>query len=133
MEVDKLKTSIEKNLGQTYSITESKLRNPRIKIPNVPHRYSEEELENIIREQNPLVVEQEHFKIVYIKKLREGECVTVYAECSPIFFHNFMFNKKIYMGWERVPVYEDVSVLRCFKCQLYHHKGNDCRSSARMC
>lgn len=33
-----------------------------------------------------------------------------------------MSRKKVYIGWEHYPVYEDLSVLRCYKCQAYNHK-----------
>lgn len=35
--------------------------------------------------------------------------------------------KKVYIGWERLPIYEDLSVLRCFNCQHYQHKTSECK------
>lgn len=35
---------------------------------------------------------------------------------------------KVYIGWERCPVFEDLDVLRCFNCQAFHHKQQECRN-----
>lgn len=53
----------------------------------------------------------------------------IIVECSPDIFHKFMMYKKIYIGWERLPVYEDINVQRCFKCQEYTHKAKDCKNT----
>ena len=39
-----------------------------------------------------------------------------------------MKNKKIYIKWERLPVYEDLPITRCFKCQEFHHKISKCEN-----
>lgn len=32
----------------------------------------------------------------------------------------------MYIDWERYPIYEDVSVTRCFNCQGFYHKSATC-------
>ena len=34
--------------------------------------------------------------------------------------------KRIYIGWKRFPVYEDLNALKCFNCQQFHHKSDNC-------
>ena len=36
--------------------------------------------------------------------------------------------KKLCIGWERFPVFEDLDVPRCFKCQGFFHRNNDCQN-----
>lgn len=38
--------------------------------------------------------------------------------------------KKMYIGWERYPVYEDIGLIRCYNCQEYNHKSNRCDNEA---
>lgn len=41
-------------------------------------------------------------------------------------FSKLMNLKKVYINWQRYAVYEDLSVVRCFKCQQYYHKSENC-------
>lgn len=36
--------------------------------------------------------------------------------------------KKLYIGWERCPVYEDISVPQCYNCCGYYHKNTNCNN-----
>lgn len=42
------------------------------------------------------------------------------------FIGSFMSGKKVFLGWERCQLFEDISIPRCFKCQAYYHKSNEC-------
>lgn len=33
---------------------------------------------------------------------------------------------KICIDWERLSVYEDLNVIRCYSCQGFHHKAGSC-------
>lgn len=37
-----------------------------------------------------------------------------------------MNKKKFYIGWEKCRVYENLTIKRCFKCQEYYHKSDEC-------
>lgn len=37
-----------------------------------------------------------------------------------------MEHKKIHIEWSRCPVYEDLTVTRCYNCQEFYHKNNKC-------
>lgn len=124
---DKVKNEVNKNLLNNYTIIETSLKKPRIKIPGVTLDLSKEEFEFQLRKQN-FISDEEYFKVTYIKGYTEKKTRTIFAECSPKIFHELMYNQKIYLGWNRYSVYEDINVLQCYRCQFFHHKSSDCRN-----
>lgn len=127
-EIQKLKASAAQILGENYEILETTLRNPRIKIVGINKDYTKDEMETIIKKQNTIIAEDDLFKVTYIKSFKHKNSKTAYAECSPKIFHHFMNVKKIYLGWEILPVYEEINVTKCFKCQQFHHKTGECKN-----
>lgn len=126
-DMEKLKTSAIQALSKDYEIIETSLRNPRVKIPGLKCVYSEAELERVIKTQNEMIItENESFKVSFIKSFKAKGYKTAFAECSPRLFQILLQNKKIFIGWERYSIYEDISVLKCYKCQQFHHKSNVC-------
>lgn len=127
-EIEKLKTEAERTLGREYDVHITKLRNPRIKIIGYRGDATEEEIEKDIREQNLFMTERDELKVTYIKKHKHNNYKTIFAECSPGLFHKVTNIKKVCIQWERYRVYEDISILRCFKCQEFYHKTSECNN-----
>lgn len=116
--------AVRSSLGAAYTVELSKLRKPRIKIPGFNQNMSEAEIENSIKQQNRL---QGDIRVVYVRKKSSG-AQTIFCECSSGAFSKLMELKKICIGWERYPVFEDLGVPRCFHCQAYYHKKGNCRN-----
>lgn len=131
-EMEILKNEAEKNL-QNYEIQLTKLRNPRFKIVGCEGNLNEEELETCIRAQNQFIADSDEMKITFVKEIKSKHTHTIYGECSPELFSKFMAVKKIFVGWESCPIYEDISILRCYKCQGYYHKSDNCPQKIEKC
>lgn len=100
------------------------MRKPRIVITNFTQGdMTEDDIQVCIANQNQF--KDEEVKVKYVSKSRAGQR-KIYCECSAAAFSSLMSRKKVYIGWERYPVYEDLSVLRCYKCQAYNHKMDSC-------
>lgn len=124
-ESELLVEAMKDSLGESYCVEMSKMRRPRVKIASFGQRMSGDEIVGCIKSQNQLKGEIE---VVHIKEKRSG-LNTVFCECSPDAFKKLMEMKKVCIGWERYPVYEDLDILRCFRCQGFHHKKNVCRGN----
>lgn len=111
---------------QEYDVQLTKLRRPRIKIIGYKGELDKDELNICLREQNKFIEDTDEMEITYIKRNKKNGLCTIYGECKPSLFHKFMAVKKIYIGWERYPIYEDLSINRCFKCQEHYHKSDKC-------
>lgn len=100
---------------------------PKIKITGYTGDMDMKEIEECIKKQNQIITSEDEFKITYIKKSKNKNS-TIFAECTPRLFHRIMNVKKLFLDWERLPVYEDIKVPRCYKCQDYYHKNTNCQN-----
>lgn len=53
---------------------------------------------------------------------------TVVAEVDSKTFGNIMSLGSVNIGWNRCPVYEELNLMRCYKCLSFHHKANECKN-----
>ncbi|KAG5879766.1 hypothetical protein JTB14_028697 [Gonioctena quinquepunctata] len=117
----------KQDLSNTYQIQMSQLKKPRIKIITTNNNMDKEEIEECLRSQNEFVTPEDYLKVTFIKKVTNGK-VTVCAECSAPLFKKFMDNKKVFISWERCPVYEDLTISRCKICNDFDHKDKYCKN-----
>lgn len=124
-ETQLLKEEIIKKLQDKYDVNYTKMRKPRIKIISYGQDLKEKEIEESIVEQNNLP--QGSITVKYVRKEKSG-LKTIFCECSIQSFHKIMAEKRIFIGWERLLVYEDLDIPRCYRCQGFYHKSNNCRN-----
>lgn len=124
-QTNKLMETTREKYNEKYDIKLTKMRNPKIKIPNFRQNMNVDDIQKSIENQNDT---NGIVKVTYIKTNKNGS-KTIYCECCSSSFKTIMETGKINIGWERYSIYEDLSVLRCFKCQAYHHKMNDCKNA----
>ncbi|KAG5875282.1 hypothetical protein JTB14_035923 [Gonioctena quinquepunctata] len=117
----------KQDLSNKYQIQMSQLKKPRIKIITTNNNMDKEEIEECLRSQNECVTPEDYLKVTFIKNVTNGK-VTVCAECSAPLFKKFMDNKKVFISWERCPVYEDLTISRCKICNDFDHKDKYCKN-----
>lgn len=138
-EMTKLKTTVQSKLGDNFKVIESLQRKPKLKIVYIDEedlKLSDEELTNSIKKQNKLGMQEESLRIVKRLKTqsnrrgkKEGAIIIEADERT----HEIMLSQgKVNIGWKRCPVFNHISVKRCFKCWGYHHIAKNCIRSA-MC
>lgn len=111
-----------------YDVQILKLRKPRVKIIGYKGDLEKNDLERCLRVQNQFICNDDELEVTFIRRNPKNKVCTIFMECSPKLYHNLMVTKKIFIGWERYPVYEDVSISRCFNCQEHYHKTEGCES-----
>lgn len=114
------------NKLKDYEVKITKMRQPRFKITGYQGELDVEEIEACIRDQNQVVEENDELKVTFIKHNRKSNTHTIYGECSPLLFHKLLNIKKVFVQWMRYPIYEDITIQRCFKCQEHYHKDTQC-------
>lgn len=124
-DLETLKREAESKL-QDYEVHLTKMRKPRFKIIGYEGGLDIEQINKCLREQNKFIKEIDDLEITYIKHNKNNSLCTIYGECNASLFHRFMAMTKVFIGWERYPVYEDLSIMRCFKCQELYHKSDKC-------
>ena len=73
------------------------LKYPKVRIPGISLNYTEKEFETIIRSQNKIILDDDLFKITFVKTFQTKHTKTIIAECSPKVFKELMCMKKIYV------------------------------------
>lgn len=125
-DIEVLQKEANNKLNRNYEIEVTKMRKPRIKIAAFNLDLDESEIEKCIKEQNQIFAKEDELKITYIKKRKDRDSI-IYGECTAGLFHKLMSIKKVFIKWQRFPVYEDISFNRCFKCQEFYHKITECQ------
>ena len=125
-EVNTLSTEITNKLGSSLEIFQHKLRKPRIIIYNVPEDITPEILGTTIRTQNPeLLIEEDNISPKFRYKNRRGKH-NIVMEVSPQ-ARKQILQTKLKLGWEICNTADYIVPTRCYKCNRYNHKHNDCR------
>lgn len=130
-----IKDAVQSKLGENYNVTESQQKKPKIKIINI----SEEEMElgdgeliDTIKRQNSM----DGSRISVVKKLskrknmelsqprsKDGSIIIEVDEVT----HDLMLKKeKLNIGWRKCPVFNHISIKRCFKCWGFYHIAKNC-------
>lgn len=115
-------------LNNKYNIRLAQMKKPKVKIITSSNTEMPlEEIEASLRKQNKIIKDEDHLEVTFKKTLPNGK-TTIFAECSGKLFQQLMINKKVFLSWERCPVYEDLTVRRCRKCYAYDHKEAFCKN-----
>lgn len=125
-DMDKFKVEAANKLSGKYDFESPKKINPRVKIIGYTGNKSLETLEESIRAQNRWIDTTDYLKVTYLRKFNNKNYTTIYAECSGSLYSKMLDCGKVHIGWERLPVYEDIKVLRCYNCQGFNHKSDKC-------
>ena len=131
-----LKNIAVNELSENYDVEIPKLRKPKIIIIGVHEQHLENEIEfiNKIKRQNCLNGGND-IEINIVKKYipKNKKMHNVIMELTPDTFMQIMGKNRIFVGWDSYPVYEYISVLRCFKCCKYGHKAENCKQENYTC
>lgn len=131
----KMKEEATKLLGSNYTINETKLRKPSVKIINLRDDITEEEILESIANQNEEFgfSTEDEMDVKIIKKNRNGNSVSAVINCNGSTYNKFMAARKINIGFEKCPVFENIYLVRCFKCFGFNHKIGECKQVETTC
>lgn len=123
-----LKDSLDQKLGSKYSITESKMLNPRMLIRNVNLdglNTPDEIINNIIVLNTFTKIEKTDIK--FVTKLDYVNNTNLVIEVTSILRNALLKEGFVFIGWKKSPIFDHVRVLKCFKCCSFGHKANVCK------
>lgn len=127
-ERNKLKEAISSKLGEKYDVAEPTIKNMQMKLVGMSTEQTEEELISIIKQQNNMITEETHIKILKIFKNKNvkyeqyGAIIEMqYEKCQEM-----LKRSKLKIGWDICKLYEYTNVMRCFKCHGFNHTTKTC-------
>lgn len=129
--MQKLHEAARNALGDHYEIQIPEFKKPKIIIVGIHEKYLTD-LDMFINKLKDISNTNE---IRFIKKYKppRKEHFNVLLDVSIEAFNFFMNERKLRFGWDSFPVYEFVSVLRCFKCWKYGHMASLCKQDRFTC
>ena len=118
----------EQDTEDKYTVQLPQMKKPRFKlVMPTTNDMNMEDITNCIKQQNQYIQDDDYLQLTYIKQIQNNKSI-VFGECSGDLFGRLMASKKVFISWERCPIYEDTRIPRCKKCFGYNHKESDCRN-----
>jgi hypothetical protein len=141
-ECDTLSEEITKNITGLNVERPTKKR-PTIIVRNINPNISEKELLDCILENNKEISDylmssksdiNNEIKLRFKFRKQTTKMSDKYClEISPILRKTIMKSKTLFICWELCPVEDSLPIVRCFKCNGFGHKSNQCKSSDEIC
>lgn len=130
---EKMKEETERMLGENYTISETKLLNPCVTVSNISGEMSKEDVVEAIRVQNVFLGDADNFKLKVLKKARNNKSLYAVLECNGSCYQKMMGSRRINIGFNKCPIYENINLIRCYKCCRFNHLARDCSISKEVC
>lgn len=130
-----MKEEVSKVLGSEYTVDETKLRKPSVRITNLRKDITKEEVYECIVSQNEDsgFSTEDYLDVIIVKNCKKRDTAFAIINCNGSSFNKFMTSGKINIGFLKCPVYENVYLGRCFKCLGFNHKKEECKQSETIC
>lgn len=136
--VDTIQKKLSENLTDKFDceVERQKQRKPVIKLVGInDYNGDENELLENIRKQNDMEDESYEIELMFVRevKLTRRSYHTAYIKTDKKTFDKIMCTGRLNILWDRVKCFENVNVLRCFKCSRFGHIIEKCTSEDFIC
>lgn len=127
-----VKKKIEDKLGSDCTIKEPVLKEPRIKIVgDFSPDLSDNEIMDCLTRQNDFIMENAKIEVVKIKKRADYVCVIIKTDEST--FKQMIKARKVKIQFSVCQIFEDIELIRCYKCSRMGHFMDNCPSASTIC
>lgn len=124
---EQLKCALVESMGEGYEVDETRMRQPAVFIGNLDENIDSESLIDSIKSQNDFITEEDQMQLSLLRKNRRKNGQFAIIQCNRSAFNKLIKAGRVYVGLRRCPLHENLSVLRCYKCYKFNHKGKDCK------
>lgn len=125
---NKLVKLADERLASEYNVHELKSVQPKVRIVGMAQSLEETEFLRYLRAQNQLLFSDDSkcslIKISAIKNDQKTFQATIGVDVET--YARLMGSRRVVIGFDSCVVYDAVSVLRCFKCNAFHHMSANC-------
>lgn len=132
-DTERLYEMVKSELCNDYIVEISKLKKPRVVITGLNQKYeSNIELLDELRDLNQSIDDEDLLDIKYTRQSKFNKKWILYAETNAKTFKKIV-NKELNIEWGQCKVFEDLNILRCFRCSSFGHKTKDCKNPQKVC
>lgn len=118
-----IKRRIEDEMEAKAEAVMGKLRNPRVKVVGIARDFETSELLEDIIVRNGF---EDSTGIEIVHTYKRNDRTTAILEVTPKAYQQIMDRSKLFIGWQKCPVYDDLNVGICYKCCGYNHTSKKC-------
>ena len=135
--VNVVKKKVDEAIGSSFDVSEPKELQPRLKIVGFEPDYCDNNkfLDAFSNQNKDIVNDEAQFELIQDPKqqLSGKRMCTAIIGVDMNTFKRALTKQKVYIGWSSCAIYEQVDVVRCFKCQEYNHISANCKSASTVC
>lgn len=127
-----IKEKLDKNANGEIKVSEPKKMTPRVKVVGFETEYLDhDKLINTLKIQNADIFDESAvIEVIRVNK-QPKSCTAVLSIDHQSFCK--CINKKVSIGWYKCAIFEQIDVIRCFKCNQFGHVANECKSATIVC
>lgn len=131
--IEIVKNKLNSKAKNVLQVSEPKKVLPKIKLVGIDNDLiGNDDLLIVLKENNKDVFNDEsEIKILNIKERNKLATALISLDCAT--FRKCMKKQKLAVGWTMCKVYEQVDVLRCFKCSSFGHIASNCQKNDHVC
>lgn len=123
---DDIRNKIETQIGQQYEVRDIQMMKPRVKIFGMSEPLNGDELIELLKHQNAMLVDNEIEVIKIVKDIKDERIHNAIIQTDVDGFNKLMKTEKVFLNWDVCAVREHFSILRCHKCAGYEHTKEMC-------
>lgn len=133
--LDVVKNKITGGIGDDFVVDQPKELQPRLKIVGIDPDYCEQGVfYDALKSQNEdIFTEASTIELIQDPKQRTNNKVTAIIGVDMATFKRAMDKERIKIGWSICRVYEQIDVLRCFRCSAFTHTSKQCDADKPAC
>lgn len=134
-DIDIVRTKLNALMNEPLEVSTPKEHCPKIKIVGFEDGYAGgDKLVEALRKQNATIFTEASIVTVdHTSARNKTNSVSATLSLDMSTFKRVLFAKRVFVGWHSCRVYQQVDVLRCFKCNEYGHIAKSCTSAVFVC
>ncbi|XP_031638763.1 uncharacterized protein LOC116350907 [Contarinia nasturtii] len=129
-ETMKVKSLVNEKLGDEYEIVLPKIKNPRLRVTNIPTNIAKEDIIDELKKNNEELIDCDVSLITVLKRKatsKQQSSCDVIIEVNSDTYKMLMEMHTLRLPWRECNVYEHIYVKRCYKCLGFSHIAKDCK------
>lgn len=119
-----VKLALDK-LGEDYEVKITELKKPKIKVTGMYEKLECDDIIRKIKDQNEYMQDSD-VNVVHTYR-GANRTFSAIIEVDGKHFSRVLAAGRLFIHLQSCRVFEDIQVMRCFKCSRFYHKGKDCQ------
>lgn len=135
-ETMKVKSLVSGKLGDEYEIVLPKIKNPRLRVTNIPTNIAKESIIDDLKKNNQELQDCDVSLITVLNRKatskQQASCDIV-IEVNGATYKMLINMQTLRLPWRECKVYEHIYVQRCYKCLGFSHISKNCTKKIQKC